>query len=1101
MNPIKKHTQVLATAFLLAFSLSSATVLAQTKIIIRGTVSDQMSKENLSFVNIVEMDKDNRFVSAGQTDSDGKFVMNISNQLGTKLAFTFLGYKKQIVPVGTKAVFNILLESNEQMLKEVAVVARRSVNDGMMNVKERNMTVAYSKIDAKSLEDLQVTSIDDALQGRMAGVDIVATSGEPGAGMSIRIRGTTSINSSSDPLIVVDGIPFETTIDENFDFATADEEQYATLLNVAPADIEEIVVLKDAAATAIWGSQGANGVLQIKTKRGTISKPKFQYAFKGTGVNAQKPIPTLNGDQYTSLIMEAKQNTAEAGIGTVMTPLAFPEFFYDPKNPYYYYNFGQNTDWTDAVTKDGFTQDHNVSLSGGGDKARYRMSLGYLNQDGTVIGQTYERFTSRVNLDYFVSDKVRFSADIAYTWGDKEGNYATDVLSKSYTKMPNQSIYEYTNGGDMTSVYFSPETTPQGTWSPASDGGIYNTVAMANASTNSVISERVVPTLTLQYQFLPETFRYQLDVAFDINNTKTNRFLPQIATGSSWYESSVNRSVDTESKSFGVQTFNKLFWTPDFGKDHELVTMAALTTKDSKSESQGRISSNTASIYLQDTPYSNFSGTEKTGVSSSSNQVRSMSMLINANYAYLDKYIVGGSLRYEGNSKFGSNYRYGAFPSVSTRWRISNESFMKEFKNLNELSLRASYGVNGNSPSGNYLSYSMYDTYSYQYMGQNGVYAQNMSLDNLRWEKAIQYNTGLNYIGFNNRLNIDVEVYRKRTSDLYFNNVSLPTTSGYAGINMNVGTMDNQGWELSIMTTPVRNKKWKVDFNFNVARSVNIIRDLSQYIALEKGVTTANGQYLSVIQIGQPLGSFYGYQYDGVYLNKDQTIAQDKNGNNIYDIDGNPVYQKFGYPTTNYEFQAGDARYKDINHDGNINYLDVVYLGDANPLFTGGFGPTINYMNWSVASYFYFRYGNEIVNSTKMEMENMYDFDNQSTAVLRRWRRPYENAASAPDDILPRALYGYGYNWLGSDRYVEDGSFLRWKSFTLSYRLPKEWLKPYGITDFKLNFTAQNLYVWTNYTGMDPEVSIGGSSIYSIGYDKTRAPKAKEFAIGASVSF
>jgi len=213
------------------------------------------------------------------------------------------------------------------------------------------------------------------------------------------------------------------------------------------------------------------------------------------------------------------------------------------------------------------------------------------------------------------------------------------------------------------------------------------------------------------------------------------------------------------------------------------------------------------------------------------------------------------------------------------------------------------------------------------------------------------------------------------------------------------------------------------------------------------------------------------------------------------------VYQKFGYPTTNYQFQEGDARYKDVNHDGNINYLDVVYLGDANPLFTGGFGPTINYMNWTVASYFYFRYGNEVVNSTKMEMENMYDFDNQSTAVLRRWRRPYTDAATAPDNLLPRALFGYGYNWLGSDRYVEDGSFLRWKSFTLSYRLPKTLLKPLGITDFKLNFTAQNIYVWTNYTGMDPEVSIGGSSIYSVGYDRTRAPKAKEFAFGATVSF
>lgn len=1095
-----KHKHIIVLALLFAFAFSGYKSYAQEKIMIRGTVTGKSDKQPLPGVNIVEVDNENRFISGSQTDIDGNFAMNIRNATGTKLVFSYLGFKKITLPVGTRAVFKIEMEDESKMLGEVAIVAQKSVNDGMMNIKEKNMTVAYSKIDAKDLEDLQVTSIDDALQGRMAGVDIVATSGEPGAGMSIRIRGTTSINSSSDPLIVVDGIPFETEIDESFDFATADEEQYATLLNVAPADIEEIVVLKDAAATAIWGSQGANGVLQIKTKRGAISNPKIQYTFKGTFVQPQNPIPTLNGDQYTTLMMEAKQNTAKEGMGTVMNPFNQPEFFYDPKNPYYYYNFGDNTDWASAVTKNGFTQDHNVSLSGGGEKARYRMSMGYLDQDGTIIGQTYSRFTSRMNLDYFVSDKVRFSADVAYTWGDKEGNYTTDVLSKAYTKMPNQSIFEYTLDGQPTSVYFSPENTPQGTWNPDKDGGIYNVVAMANNSANTVISERIVPTLTLQYQILPEVLRYQIDVAYDINNTKSNRFLPQIATGSSWYESSVNRQVDTESKSFSVQTFNKIFWTPRLGKDHELVTMAALTTKDSRSESQGRISSNSASIFLQDTPFSKLNGSGGTGISSSSSQVRSMSLLLNANYSWLDKYIIGGSLRYEGNSRFGGNYRYGLFPSISTRWRISGEDFMKDFKFLNDLSLRASYGENGNSPSGNYLSYSMYETFNYQYMGLNGVYAENMTFDNLKWERATQLNTGLNLIAFNNRLNVDIEIYRKRTSDLYFDNVSLPSSSGYSSISMNVGTMDNQGWELSVLTTPVRNKNWKVDFNVNIARSINIIRDLSQYIALEKGVTTTNGQYLSVIKIGQPLGSFYGYMYDGVYLNEDQTIARDKKGNKIYDIDGKPVYMRFGYPAINYKFKEGDARYVDVNNDGNINYLDVVYLGDANPLFTGGFGPTVSYKQWTLASYFYFRYGNEIVNSTKMEMENMYDYDNQSTAVLRRWKRPYTEG-SAPEDILPRALFGYGYNWLGSDRYVEDGSFIRWKSFTLSYRFSKDLLKRFGISDFKLNLTAQNMYVWTNYTGMDPEVSIGGSNIYSIGYDRTRAPKPIELALGATISF
>ena len=250
------------------------------------------------------------------------------------------------------------------------------------------------------------------------------------------------------------------------------------------------------------------------------------------------------------------------------------------------------------------------------------------------------------------------------------------------------------------------------------------------------------------------------------------------------------------------------------------------------------------------------------------------------------------------------------------------------------------------------------------------------------------------------------------------------------------------------------------------------------------------------------MGSFYGYRYAGVYLNEDETIARDANGNKIYDVDGNPVYMRFGYPTIDYQFEPGDAKYEDINHDGNINYLDIVYLGDANPLFTGGFGPTIRYnRQWTLSAYFYFRVGNEVVNKTKMDMESMYNMNNQSTSVLRRWRHSYDNPEEAPADLLPRALFGYGYNWLGSDRYVEDGSFLRWKSLTLSYNFNKEKLKSIGLSDLKIHLTAQNIMVWTNYTGMDPEVSIGGSNIYLVGYDQTRAPKAKDVSLGMTIGF
>lgn len=1103
MNRMEHTRRYISLCIMLLGLAMSSTVLAQNKVLVRGRVVSKVEKQALALVNVLEMDANNRFISGAQSDLDGNFSININNTPGVQLVFTYVGFKRLVLPIGDQRQILVELEEESLELSEASVVAERLVNDGMLNIKERNMTVAYTKIETKDLEELQVASIDDALQGRIAGVDIVATSGEPGAGMSIRIRGTTSINASSDPLIVVDGIPYDTQIDADFDFATADEEEYAALLNVSPADIEEIVVLKDAAATAIWGSKGANGVLQIKTKRGQMGSPKITYTFKGTGVFPQESIPTLLGDEYTTLIMEAKQNTAEEGMGSVMTPLSFPEFYYDPKNPYYYYNYGQNTPWAELVQQNSFTQDHNISLTGGGEKARYRMSLGYLDQGGTVIGQRYTRITSRMNLDYYVSNKIKFLTDIAYTYGINNRNYTTTILSSSYTKMPNMSVYEYTTDGVLTPTYFSPEETPQGSWKSSSDNGIYNPLAMANNGLYDLVSERILPKLTLQYFILPGSLTYQIDVAFDINNTKTNKFLPQIATGRPIYETGVNRAYDSDSKSFTVQTYNKLIWQPKLGENHDLTALLAFNTRDGRSESMNQTTSNSASTSLTDTSIpARLTGDNSLGIASGSSHSRSFAALLSVNYALMDRYIFGATLREEGNSKFGSNYRYGTFPSLSGRWRISAESFMKELNFINDLSLRLSYGVNGNAVGGNYLAYSMYNTYKYQYMGLTGVSASNMELQNLRWERVNQYNAGLKFVAFNNRVNIDFDIYRKRTEDLYFSGVTIPSISGYNRIAMNVGTMDNQGWEFSALTTPVRSKNWTVEFNLNIARSVNIIRELSPYIAMESGVTTSNGNYLSVIQIGQPLGSFYGYRYDGVYLNQEQTIARDKNGNKIYDIEGNPVYMRFGYPSIDYQFQPGDARYVDINNDGNINYLDIVYLGDANPLFTGGFGPTIRYRrNWSLTSYFYFRVGNEIVNYTSMTTENMYSMNNQSRAVLRRWRHPYEDVAQAPDNLLPRALYGYGYNWLGSDRYVEDGSFLRWKSLTLSYTFDKSLIEKLGLNSLKLHLTAQNIIVWTNYTGMDPEVSIGGSNIYMVGYDKTRAPKAKEVSFGASLGF
>lgn len=1095
---MKKYNKI----FLLIFAslLILFPVTAQNKAIIYGKVTAKSDKLPIIGVSVAEYDANNRILNGTTTDFDGNYTLKLSGTAGTRIVYSYIGYKTIVQTVGSSNAINIVMEDATQTIKEVNVTARRQMSTGNINIPERDLTFAMSKIETKDLEGLQVASIDEALQGRMSGVDIVANSGEPGSGMSIRIRGTTSINSGSDPLIVVDGIPFETSIGSDFDFATADEENYAQLLNISPADIQEISVLKDAAATAMYGNRGANGVLLIKTKRGAMGKPSVNYTFKGSLNTPAKPIKTLSGDEYTTLIREAAANA-----GTPLNTANYPEFAYDPNNPFYFYNYGQNTDWYDALTRNGYTQDHTISLSGGGEKAMYRASMGYYNQSGTVIGQAYSRVTGSLNLDYNVSDKLKFQVSLSYTNGTQDKNYTTTLLGSAYTKMPNMSIYEYNTSGEMTPNYYSPVNTPQGYWSSTSNGGIYNPVAMANTGYWKANSERIMPKFNLQYWILPDVLKYQADLAFDINTTKENRFLPQIATGRLWPEVSVNRSTDLYSESFVVQTFNRLYYTPKLSKDHDVIGLLQFNSYDARYSSYQEVSALSASTFLQDPSIpANIVGTGL-GLYSGSSQARTLSLLSMLQYKFMDKYIINGTVRRDGDSKYSTKNRFGYFPSVSLRWRASNEEFIKKIKSIDDFSLRASTGTSGNPVNRNYLYYNTYGTYSWTYLEEQGVYSTGLQLSNLKWERVTDVNLGANLIMFDNRINMDFNWYKKRTNDLYFANVGISSSTGFNTTNQNVGVMDNRGWELSLNTVPVKTKDLQIDFNMTFARSENEVMELSDNIPLISTPAAVNGKYLTKIQVGNPLGSFYGYRYDGVYLNEEQTVARDKNNNPIYTYDENGVKEavkmKFWYPSVGYEFQPGDAKYVDINHDGNINSQDIVYLGDVNPTLTGGFGPTIRWKKQlTISAYFYYRYGFEIINQTRMDMENMNGYNNQSTAVLKRWRHEYADESTAPADLLPRALLSKGYNYLGSDRFVEDGSFLRFKSITVNYNFNKKLVNKFGLNDLKVWATMQNIYIWTNYSGMDPEVTLR-SGISSLGYDTSRSGRPQEFSMGLSVIF
>lgn len=1100
---------ILLTVLCCMPALSSA---QQTKVVIRGVVTAAIDKLPLPGANVLLVNKDGRVVGNAVTDMDGNYSMRVETRAGDNLVATYIGMKKATIPVKGKMTINIVMQDETVMLEGATIVGNKRVNNGMMDVSERDLTTAMSRISMSDLEDgMTAPSVEDALQGRIAGMDIAASSGDPGAGMSIRIRGTTSMTGSSQPLIVVDGFPYDVSVDDDFDFATVDEEEYSQLLNVAPDDIKEITVLKDAAATALYGAKAANGVLMITTKRGTVSKPRISYTFKGTVISRPHGIETLSGDEYTTLIQEALMNS-----GKIYDPTADPEFAYDVNQPYYFYNYGANTNWYDEVTRTGFSQDHTASISGGGDKAQYRASIGYYNANSVVIGTGLDRINARLNVDYNISKQLKFSASMAYTRTDDRKNYISyfstgqNATSMAFTRMPNMSVYEYNEIGLWTGNFFTPEESPQGKWNPgSSSGGVYNPVAMAKDGYFQTLSNNVVSNLSLIWRPLA-WMRYQSDFSLNVSNNKKNAFLPQTATGRPWNEATVNRADDRDGEAFTIYTMNKVIFTPDLGKKHSFQGLLALTTSDKRSTNFRLTGGNLASPYLKDPSIpSRVTGASYLTSSTTLQQERSVGMMGSIQYSLLDRYIVNTTARYDGNSRFGKENRWGLFPSVSLRWRLSGEPFMKPWKKwLNELSLRASYGLNGSSPktNNNYTHISLYDSYEYSYLGETGVYPANLELSNLKWQTTTQVNFGMNFAAFKNRLNIDVEVYQKRSKDQYFQNLSLPSTTGFTKADVNSGSMENKGFELSINTVPYRSKAWNISFNINLARNINSILDVPDQYPMQKGVLTTNGQYVRRFELGQPIGAIYGFRYKGVYLNDDQTIARDANGNKIYSYDASgkrtPVQMRFAYPTIDYQFKAGDAIYEDINHDGNIDYQDVVYLGNANPILTGGFGPNIRYKSVSVSAFFNFRYGNKVINKMGMSLQNMASYNNQSKAVLRRWRHPYEDEATAPTDLLPRAVYGSknAYNYLGSDRFVEDGSFLRFKTLTVKYTFDKKQLKNTFLQSCQIWTTLSNLYVWTNYSGMDPEIALTGGA-FKMGEDNSRIPRSFTATLGMSVTF
>lgn len=1100
---------------------------------------------------VVEQDKNNRNVTAAQTDANGNFSMVIKNP-ENKLRVSYIGYQTKILPIGANTKFNVeLIDKNT--FKEASVTVTRKTRSNGLVIPEREISTAQQTLDMDQMAGLSFETAADALQGEIAGLDIVSNSGNLGSGSSMRLRGVSSINGSQEPLIVVDGNILEDYNNDDLDLDNMEnEEQFATLLQVAPEDIASIKVLKDAAATAIWGSRGSNGVIEITTRRGARGKTRVNFSYRFSGSWQPEGMKMLNGDGYTMMLKEAYHNPRI--LSEEQSSIA--EIMYLQNYSSYYGNYNKNTDWVDEITQFGQTHNYGVSVSGGGEKANFRVSGTYDHETGTIIKQALDRLTTRLALDYWVSDRIKFSSNFALTYTKNKKNYYSDLLNRSYNAMPNMSVYrnEYRETADGVGEYFNtgeyfimpPAAGERGLISPTSGRSSYflsdmvdngNPVAIANQSWLNVSSYTIQPQFQLEYKLLGKSddetqLDYRGEVFMNAFTETDESYFPGTLTSKSWFDSGgTYLTSNYEQKNLKFTTRHQLTFHPHFANtEHQLQIMGRFEVSTNNSTSQslssngivGGISDPTVPGYLTNSWTSTGKGHEASGLAS-------------MHYAFGSKYVFDFTLRADGSTKFGSGNKWGFFPGISGRWNISDEGFFEPLKKVvSMLALAPGWGINGNQPYSEGLMYNKYGSNSTTYNGTQVMRPTNLKLTEIRWEKTRSWNIGVYLNLFEDLLQFNLNVYKKKTTDLLNQNVRVASTSGFSTLPWaNVGDMENEGWELYGNTRDIfKIGKFSMKLRGNIAQNLNTITkmDASVLASNNPDYGYSNGEYMRRVQVGNALGGIYGFRFKGVYafdydhngyftndeknqwynadgsqntaaaqtdpeLRRSTPIVFDANGNVVYDKNGNPLPMYFNYGGKSYQFQGGDAMYEDINHDGNIDELDIVYLGTSNPKINGGFGVEFKYDRWTLKTSFNFRLGNKIINLARLNAESMVSNSNQSQAVNHRWRK------NGQETTIPRAISSKvtaSYNSLVSDRYVEPGDFLRFQYFQLSYSVKPEKLKKIGFSSLNISASGNNLFFWSKYSGVDPEHSCSGMSPC---IDNSQTPRSRSFTFSLNFGF
>lgn len=971
------------------------------QITVQGVVKDQTG-ETVIGASVMEKGTTNGTI----TGIDGDFSLNMSPN-GT-LVVSFVGYKTQEVQVKGQKQLQVVLSEDAEMLDEVVVI-------GYGTMKKSDLTGAVSSIGNKDIKDSPVSNLGQAIQGKISGVQIV-DAGKPGDNVSIKIRGLGSINNC-DPLVVIDGVPTDLGLSS---------------LNMA--DVERLDVLKDASATAIYGSRGANGVVMITTKRGTEGKGKLAVSANYSFQNATNVPSLLNAAQYAELSNDMMVNSGRN---------PNPEW----ANPS---ELGAGTDWMDELLRTGVMQNYTVSYSGGNEKSHYYVSGGFLDQSGIVKSVNYRRFTFQSNSDAQVLKWLKFSNNITFSADTKKsGSYNIGDALKALPIYPVKNEDGSWSGPDGNSEWYGSTRNPIGpTELNKSQTDGYNFLANLTAEL----------TFTKWLKF-KSTFGYDAKFWFIDNFTPKYNWKPTPTEETSRYKS--------DNKSFTYLWDNYFLFDHTFAEKHRVGLMAGMSAQWNTNDYLNA----QKNVFMFDNVHEMDNGEEMYAIGGNETEWALLSYMARVNYSYEDRYLLTATIRRDGSSRFGKKHRWGTFPSVSVAWRASQEKWFPKNDYINDLKVRAGYGVTGSQASvGNYSYLASYNTSVYPFGissgNQTALVSSTLANPYIHWEEVAQTNIGFDASLFNSRVMFSFDAYLKETRDMLVK-ASIPITSGFEDTTTtytNAGKVRNQGIEMSLHTINLTGELgWET--NLTATYNKNEIKDLNSDVPYY--INQINNSYVTMLAKDYPINVFYGYVTDGIFQNQSEVNTH--------------AVQPGAEP--------GDIRFRDLNNDGVINDSDRTVIGNPNPSWLFSMNNSLSYKGFELSVFLQGIAGNKIYNANNIDNTGMAAAYNQTTDVLKRWQ------GEGTSNSMPRAVFGDpNQNTRVSDRFVENGSYLRLKNITLSYTFPKQWLQKAQIENARLSLSCENVATITGYSGFDPEVGING-------IDQNRYPISRTFSLGLNFNF